>query len=339
MYKNNFDFLRLLFAVFVIIAHSFVLTGNTPGDWVFILSQKQMTFSHIGVAGFFAISGYLVTQSLSRSNTLKVYYLKRVLRIYPALLVMLILTALLGPFFYKGSVLNYLGNASAWTYVPFNLLLFKLQYGISGIFENNIYPSVINGSLHTIPYEVALYISLSALFFYKREKQRIFMLVIAFCSLMLIKVLLSAQLYKQAPTNINLVIDYSGFFLIGALLSLFKIERIKYRNLGFTIAIAFWAITIWLNVYVWFQYYVLPLTVILAGTSSTAVINNIGNRVGDISYGLYIYAFPVQQALVHFFNMKSIPLMIIGTLVTLPFAYFSWHIIEKRALKMKRQFI
>jgi len=165
---NNFDFLRIVFSIFVIITHAYPLSGMPSNDWISQISDHQMSFSYLGVAGFFAISGYLVMQSLSRSSSLKEYFLKRILRIYPALIGVLVLTVLLGPFVYSGSLANYLHNSSVWSYVPFNLTLFKLQYSIKGIFEDNPYASVINGSLCTLPYEVLLYLLLSALFYLSR---------------------------------------------------------------------------------------------------------------------------------------------------------------------------
>ena len=75
--NNNFDFLRLLFATFVIITHSYPLTGAPEIDWLNQLTEKQLTFSYIGVRGFFIISGYLIFESLIRSETLASYAKKR----------------------------------------------------------------------------------------------------------------------------------------------------------------------------------------------------------------------------------------------------------------------
>ena len=165
IHKNNFDFLRLVFALFVIISHSYPLSGAHKNEWLLRITHNEISFSYIGVAGFFAISGYLVMKSLFRSQNLLQYYLKRALRIYPALLGVLVLTVVLGPFVYNGPVIDYLKNSSVWTYIPRNLCLFRFQYSIKGIFENNPFKGAINGSLCTLPYEVLLYILLSILFF------------------------------------------------------------------------------------------------------------------------------------------------------------------------------
>ncbi|MBP6639782.1 MAG: acyltransferase, partial [Bacteroidia bacterium] len=64
MHKNNFDFLRLIFAIFVIITHLKPLSLRQEGDWLMSLTDDQLCFSYLGVRGFFIISGFLIFQSL-----------------------------------------------------------------------------------------------------------------------------------------------------------------------------------------------------------------------------------------------------------------------------------
>ncbi len=296
-----------------------------------------MSFSYTGVAGFFAISGYLVMQSLERSNTIKEYFLKRILRIYPALIGVLVLTVILGMLVYKGSLLTYWSNLSTWTYIPFNLSLFKLQYSITGIFEDNPFKSVINGSLCTLPYEMLFYILLSVLFYCSSKRQKIFLLAFAFCIVMLLKIFIHPYLMNHGyPFFLRRGVDYSGGFIAGALLALVGIERVNYKSILIVALIVVWGISIFFHLYIWMQYFVLPAMVILIGSSSAPILRNIKNHIGDVSYGIYIYAFPVQQTLEYFFRLSHIPLMIIGTLCTLPVAFLSWHLIEKRALSLKK---
>jgi peptidoglycan/LPS O-acetylase OafA/YrhL len=334
--KNNFDFLRIVFAIFVIITHAYPLSGSVSEDWVSQISNHQMSFSYIGVAGFFAISGYLVTQSLERSKTIKEYFLKRILRIYPALIGVLLLTLLSGAFLYSGNFSSYLKNSSVWTYVPFNLSLFNLQYSISGIFENNPFKYVINGSLCTLPYEMLLYILLSVLFYFRNNRQRILIVAFAFTSIIVLKIFFHTDITNHRyPFYFVRSMDYSGFFCIGALLALLRVEQIKYKNMLLGVVLLVWIAALLLQYYVWIQHVVLPLAVILLGNYATSIIKNIKSKIGDFSYGIYIYAFPVQQTLEHFFRLTSTQLMIFGTICTLPFAFISWHIIEKKALALK----
>lgn len=80
------------------------------------------------------------------------------------------------------------------------------------------------------------------------------------------------------------------------------------------------------------------MSVILIGNASFPLIKSLGKKIGDISYGIYIYAFPIQQSLVHFFHPNPLQLMIYCILITLPFAFLSWHLIEKKALNLKNRF-
>lgn len=91
MYKNNFDFLRLIFASLVIVTHSYALLGLVENDLFMQISQVY-PFSYIAVRGFFVISGYLIFQSLIRSGSLISYFWNRFLRLFPALIVVLFLT-------------------------------------------------------------------------------------------------------------------------------------------------------------------------------------------------------------------------------------------------------
>ena len=276
-------------------------------------------------------------QSLGRSNSLKEYFLKRFLRIYPALVGVLILTEILGMGVYNGSLLTYWSSLSTWTYVPFNLSLFKLQYSIAGIFDDNPFKSVINGSLCTLPYEMLFYILLSVLFYCSSKVQKMGILAFAFCIVMLLKIFVHPYLMNHGyPFFLRRGVDYSGGFIAGALLALVGIERIKYKYILLSVLILVWGISVFFHFYIWAQYFVLPATVILIGTSSAPILKNIKTRIGDTSYGIYIYAFPVQQTLEHFFRLSYIPLMVLGTLCTLPLAFLSWHLIEKRALALKQ---
>lgn len=92
-HANNFDFLRLLLASFVIITHSYPLTGREEHDWLYQITNGQTLFSYIAVRGFFAISGYLIFQSMLQSKNIINYYWKRFLRIFPGLFIVLLLSS------------------------------------------------------------------------------------------------------------------------------------------------------------------------------------------------------------------------------------------------------
>lgn len=138
--QNNFNILRLIFASTVIISHSYPLTNNAE---IFQqITNGQIDLGALSVEIFFIISGYLIFISLNYSKSIPSYLWKRVLRLFPALIVMLILTILIVLFINDSS--NILMQHDFRTYVPNNITLYKVQYVINGIFENNLYPRVIN---------------------------------------------------------------------------------------------------------------------------------------------------------------------------------------------------
>ncbi len=129
MHKNNFDFLRLCFALFVLITHSYVLSGEN-NDGLNSLTNGQTNFSNIGLKGFFIISGYLIFESLIRSKNWLDYFGKRFLRIFPAYIVVLIFGFLIGLFLTHQQYGQYVTSKDSWSYIyqnprfifPFNIL-------------------------------------------------------------------------------------------------------------------------------------------------------------------------------------------------------------------------
>jgi peptidoglycan/LPS O-acetylase OafA/YrhL len=335
--KNNFDFLRLIFAAFVIVTHSFPLTGMNEwqDDWLGKITSSQITFSYLGVRGFFIISGYLIFQSLTRSKSVVDYYWKRILRIYPALIVVLLLTVMLAVFPYPYNLTHYLHDPSVLSYFFNNLSLYRLQYSINGVFQDIPAKGIINGSLWTIPYEVSFYILLSSFFLLKKglEKYVLLFLFILAINLFYYR---NIQSHPFLDLTSNYFIEFGSFFIAGSLLASFEIEKMQHKKIVLFWTLALFLISLrFLNFYI-FQYFTLPVIVILFGLSSTKYINDIGAKVGDMSYGIYIYGYPVMQTLVHYFKLNYWQLMLCTLPVTFVLAYFSWHLIEKRALQLKK---
>lgn len=334
--KNNFDFLRLIFASFVIITHSYPLTGIAEYDWLSQVTNGQFAFSDIGVKGFFIISGYLIFQSFERSSGVMDYYWKRILRIFPGLAVVLILTVILSPFVYENKSVPYFSNNSMWTYIPNNLFFYKLQFSIDGVFESNPYKSVINGSLWTIPFEFTMYVFLSFLFFFRNKKTVMrSLLIIAMVFLAFVNFFFLEQLKSQGFTLFRMI-NLGVYFASGSLLAFLKVADGKFLNKAAIFSFVALVLCLILNISSKVEFIALPIMVIWFGLKSTPWINSIGEKIGDLSYGIYIYAFPVQQTLVYFFHFNYLELMLPSLAISSIFAYFSWHLIESRALRLKK---
>ena len=339
MHQNNFDFLRLLFAVFVIITHSYSLSGLKECDLLCRLSDEQTLLSYIGVRAFFIISGYLIFQSLLRSHSLTDYFWKRLLRLYPALAVMLLITICLAPIVYENPEVPYLLNPEVWTYVPRNLSLFFAQFKIRGIFENNPYPAVINGTLWTIHYEFFMYLMVALLWRIRHNKKALtYILAFTYVLLLLINVVI-LDLKKSYFTvlNTNALANLGFFFASGALLAVLdlgKSKHLKTLTLAAFIGICF---SLFLsNSFYQLQFLFLPVLVIGFGLQKTPFISGLAARIGDLSYGMYIYGFLVQQVLVYYLKLSYAPLLFWSLLITSIFSYLSWHYIELKFLHFKK---
>ncbi|MEJ8598860.1 acyltransferase family protein [Riemerella anatipestifer] len=335
--ENNFDFLRLLFASSVIISHSYPLTEVRDKEILMVITNGQLDLGGFSVACFFIISGYLIYQSLERSSSIKNYIWKRVLRLYPALIVMLLLTVSVVPFFYQGegSILN---NTSYFTYLPRQLSLYNLQHNILGVFEDLPYKT-INGSLWTICYEFTMYMLLVPFYFIK-SRWRLGMLLILFFLFYLLSIFfplflnnrLFSKFFLFSPNFYNL----GCFFSAGALLT-YLTSKINSSTKWLIIIIGLVALigSIYFEQYKPFKYFVLPFVVILFGTSSTPIINKVGKTIGDNSYGIYIYGWLVQQSLLYVFGLNTYCLMFFSLVISFVLGWLSWHFVEKKALEYK----
>jgi len=333
--NNNFNFLRLLCAIFVVITHSYPLTGASERDLLETISEKQVWFSAIGVNALFIISGYLIFQSLCRSNSLIGYYLKRLLRIFPALFVVLLITLAFVFLVYQGDFNAFIHDPSVRSYFPNNFFLYNMQYDISGIFEKNPLPNMINGSLWTIAYEFTLYLILSLLFFFNLITKRIVVSLLFFLMLIgrLFFTLNTAKFH--GVLNATYFYDFALYFFSGSFLAAVGFELWGKKRLLSLSALLLLAISIIGHVYSITAYFLMPVLVISAGLDNYKSLNAIVTKIGDLSYGIYIYSFMIMQFLMHFFKLGTISLMLWGLIISFLFALFSWHCVEKRALDFK----
>jgi peptidoglycan/LPS O-acetylase OafA/YrhL len=339
MTKNNFDFLRFVFALLVVVQHAYPLSGDTiASQWIYQWTDGQIDFSSIGLNGFFIISGYLIFQSLERSKSPGDYFWKRFLRLFPGLFVVLLLTILLAPFVYESTV-PYLSNREVFTYLPKNISLYQLQYNIKGVFENNPHRWAINGSLWTICYEFTMYVLLSLLFFLRKNTK----LVRGILALSLITMFAAYNLALPQAEKIIVMqmhgdnfLNLGTFFICGSLLASLKFENIPHKKY----IIAGLALLLWISIHFGFynstKHILLTMFTLLVGLYALPFFSTFG-KTGDMSYGIYIYGFPIQQTLMYFFRLNVNELLLASVLLSMVFGYFSWHLIEKRALRFKNR--
>ncbi|GAA4883827.1 acyltransferase [Flaviramulus aquimarinus] len=333
--NNNFDFLRFLFAIFVVISHAYPLSGDhESSQWIYKITDGQIVLARFGLDGFFIISGFFIFQSLQRSNTLLSYYKKRFLRLFPALFIVLVISTLLLPAVYRG-VTPILENPQVYSYLPNNLSLYNFQAVIKGVFDDNPYHS-INGSLWTIRYEFSLYIALSLLYFFKENEivKKALILMCFICFIVLYDFFLSRFAGSSVFGMIGYeILDLGTFFVCGSLLAAFKFEK-HIQKWMLPLAILLVIISIKYDFYSVSKHFLLPIIILIIGFTQLPFFSTFG-KIGDMSYGIYIYSFPIQQALVYFYKLNVYELMFWSLIISIAFGYLSWHLVEKRALKYK----
>jgi peptidoglycan/LPS O-acetylase OafA/YrhL len=337
---NNFDLLRILFAWFVIVSHSYVLNGDGATDPLFVATNSTFLFSFIGVKGFFIISGYLIFKSMMVSTSIFEYLVKRVLRIFPALAVVLLVTLAAVYFIYPSNLPPFFSNKEVYAYFLGNLILFKPHFFIPGIFSG-LPSTAINGSLWTIEYEFFFYVFILLFFFIRSHKKLLKVVLAVVVAIFLMVRLLLYNWTVQTHFFIPLepLFDLGIYFLMGSLLSCFDFDAINYKNtIAAVLLIALIAAT-YFGVGHTVVYVTLPYLVIYLGKQTSRVASFVHERIGDPSYGIYLYAFPLQQFIIYWFRPSTLMLFVASTIGAFIFGYISWILIEKQALALKQYFL
>jgi len=327
---NNFNLLRFAAASLVILSHSFVLSGGT-GTPEPPSSLIGVSFGTIGVYIFFTASGFLITMSYCARHDLLTFLWARALRIFPALVVCALLSAfVLGLAFTTIGTGSYLNLGPTYKYVINNTILLPLgfQETLPGVFLSNPVPSVVNGSLWTLPIELRMYLIVALIGSVGLlRRSRLLSIGIALCLLSFLVALLMGSF--KAPG-----LRLAMFFLAGVVFYLNR--RLITTNPLVPIGLAIMAVLFWESR----LFGALAAIILVYGSFWFAYVPagwlRKFNTVGDYSYGLYIYAFPVQQAIVCSHpGIKPASLFFMSFLATLLLAVASWHLIEKPALGLK----
>lgn len=324
--ENTFDFIRFIAAVAVIFSHSFDLLPFQKEPLV-TFSNGRYTIGAMSVAVFFIISGLLITQSFHRASTFRSFVLARVLRIYPALIVVILLTVfLIGPLLTSLSLHEYFSSGLTYTYL-INALAIRINYFLPGVFLENHYANTVNGSLWTLPLEIGCYALVASIGLLLKGRYIVGVLIL---------------LFVLAIIRWTLINPNTFYFLVGAVIFLFR-YKIGTNKLVAAFSFMILLVNLHFTSNLYLSYFItgisLAYLIIHLGFIKTTHIKNF-TKHGDFSYGLYIWAFVVQQVTASFLpNINFYFYFIIAVLVTLCFAGASWHLIEKPSLKLKEMIV
>ncbi|WP_438446658.1 acyltransferase family protein [Gorillibacterium sp. sgz5001074] len=329
--RNNFDFLRLIAAVLVIFSHSFPISlGGNKSEPIYKLTNGQFTAGELSVIVFFVISGFLITKSFDRTKNVGEFFIARVLRIFPALVVVVLLTTfILGPAVSTSSILDYLTNKQTYTYLT-TILLHPIGNNgqLPHVFSDNVLKSAVNGSLWTLQFEFICYIIVGVMGAMRMLRK----------DLVVILLLSSIVISHLNISNytISNAVYFTNYFAAGMIIYLFR-NKVP---LTFYLAITSVTALIFASVYGVLKEALIPFgsyLVFYFSLSPQIKMPNVTKKFGDYSYGLYIYAFPLQQIIsnVMFPNINPYTLFLFSFIPTLILAILSWHFIEKRAIALK----
>lgn len=335
--ENNFDFIRLLAAFLVFLDHSFLLfTGKFMS---FDLSRELFSYSSgaLGVDIFFCLSGFLVYRSLERAPDVWLYLRSRCLRILPGLAGVILLSILvLGLFFSTRDFKSYITSPETHLYLQ-NILIYRSYYYLPGVFEGNVFNAAVNGSLWSIPYEFSCYLLLPVFFLFKRYSR--YMLPLVLIVLFVCYGIWEQQMNTFVVPGLGIVMGSfilpALFFLSGSCFYLWR-DKIGFHGWGIGLCLFTLAATHSQLLDRRFLVFVLPYLLFAFAFSKRVKLGNFG-KYGDFSYGFYLYAFPVQQAVSALWRkeMHVSGLITASFILALLFAVFSWYVIEKPALRLK----
>ena len=345
---NRFDLLRLAAALAVFVAH---------GDFLYRLHLPVPFPGHslgsLAVYVFFFVSGYLVCQSWAREPVWRSFWIKRLTRIFPGLAVAVAFSVVVvGWVTTTLSSAQYWGASATWLALLNNALGLATLQTLPGVFESNPFARTVNGSLWTIRYELAMYSMLAVLAWSFRGRRWVYPLAagaLAATWLLARAGGWDARLEAAGDrgwTDVFRWRDFCGFGVPFFLGSTFAAYGLRFRPWMVGIAMAAAGVALWAGsevarqAAVWLLIAFGALAVAFGG--QPAGVANPSTTRTDISYGVYIYAFPIQQAMTQWCLALGWPLVVCMALaltLVLPLAWLSWYWIEHPCLRFAQRMI
>ncbi|HEX5271294.1 MAG TPA: acyltransferase [Gemmataceae bacterium] len=341
--QNNIGIIRLLLALLVVWSHSYPLARGLPVVEPIVRFLYQESAGSIAVNSFFLLSGYLITRSWLTSASMADYVRRRVLRIYPGFLVAVALSLVVAAAFAAGGPLDYL--RALWQHndaVLRGVLFLDGSWLDAGAtFVHNPLPGAVNGSLWTLQPELACYglVAVAGVLGGLSPRRVLLLCGAAYggYALNLFTCDWSPHQYARAVYAEQTLWRFLTYFTVGAVFYCYR-DRIRLGSLPLMAAsVALLALgsraTPWLALllpllggYVLFSLAFAPVVLLARFTART-----------DLSYGVYIYAFPVQQVCVYYLKSCN-PWLLFGlsTPITLAVAWVSWVAVERPCLRGRR---
>ncbi|MGB3454919.1 MAG: acyltransferase [Litorimonas sp.] len=331
-HDNFFTPLRLIFALMVVVGHAFVISGGGSEHEPLILFGYSA--SYLAVNLFFVASGYMVTASMLRRGDGPNFLAARFIRIYPALIVHVgLIMFVVGPLASSLPLSAYLATPSLWL-EPFKVLSFvDTDLVLPGAFEQNG-EQLASAPLWTLRYEVLCYIATLAAFSLGLMRRR-WMVLLQFVAPAIIWIVaVSNGLFDTMPASIEAMVRFSLAYGMGAVAYAYK-DRIQLR----------WSYVPLLFGLSWLCQgtaigdvaidLMVGIVVLLLAFAHAPNLERF-QSIEDVSYGVYIYHWPVMQLLVHWMpGIGTAELLAFALPIILTLSWASWTYVEKPMLRYK----
>jgi peptidoglycan/LPS O-acetylase OafA/YrhL len=327
---SGFDYMRLVLSTGVIAQHTVNVSYGQQAVVALFHTEARAIFGLI-IPMFFALSGFLVAGSLERNRSLISFLGLRAARLLPALALEIILSALVfGMFFTTEPISKYVSSAEFHSY--FLNIFGMIHYNLPGVFLGNPDPRVVNLQLWTIPAELKCYLVLAGLGFFGiigKKSLTIWIAILTQITLVVFAIRSGGNISMLAPIPVLV-----GCFLVGVCFYRVRSAIPISTTLGLLSFIA--TIVLLLVPY---GDWLLPIPSAYL-TIWLGTMNPKRNAIllsGDYSYGLYLYGFPIQQAVatLSWTHEWWINFVIAYPLAVL-MAIFSWWSVERPALSLKK---
>lgn len=328
---NNFDVIRLIAASLVFVSHQFGFF-NMPDP---LQKSTSLSLGTLGVYVFFLISGYLIMKSYIRMPNIKNYLINRTLRIYPGLIVCILITMFIfGPILTEAPLKEYFTSPETYSYL-WNISLIKLSYYLPGVLGQKI----LNPPLWTLVFEFTMYILV--IFFatvkiYKTKSYNILLITLLIGAIIATSIGVQNDIYFVG-FNVNWFLKFFIVFFLG---SLFYVNQ-NHLNL-------FWYHFLSIGILWYFSidtflFFAATILLVFYGTFYVGLyVRPFAKWItskGDFSYGFYIYGYLIQHIVFKVFgtSLGLYNTMLLSFIGVIPFAMFSWHLIESKLLTLKKR--
>lgn len=331
--NNNLDLIRAILAGLVIFGHTPILNGSSF-LWVDPI-EKLFSYTYSGalaVKMFFFISGMVVTNSLLKNRSIIKFFVSRFFRIIPGLLFLLLLTSfVVGPLVTRKSLSSYFYDVETYRYVWQNLL-FHTNYSLPGVFKANIYPEAVNGSLWSLYYEIGCYLFLISVVMITAGHKGLLNTVIA---LIVVDTIFPEKIFLHWLGDNPDIVLLPFCFSFGAFIAVNadKLEINHHTELGF-----FLLLFVFRNTPVEHLILIIASGILILLISSNEQFKKLKPKY-DISYGIYLWGFLVQQLTYNYLGHIYAGFhFFISLIVSIILGYVSFCFIELPFMKIGASF-